>query len=141
MVDVLCLEFVLSEINSYVILIFENYETNLLLENQQEAGQSNEEEAGGTGGTVPQVAPQVEGTEESKVDDKAVEEDKTEGEGKEEEKVEEQAQEPKQGNTEEQSQSAVQTSGANLFGGEQTKQAHTSVKVHAPPGGVSSISF
>ena len=106
----------------------------IFLENQQEAGQSNEEEAGGTGGTVPVV----EGKEESKVEDKA----EGEGEEKEEEKVEgEQAQEPKQAVAEEQSQSAVQTSGAKLFGDEKTKQAHTSVKVHAPPGGVSSISF
>jgi hypothetical protein len=109
-----------------------------LLENQQEAGQSNEEEAGGTGGTVPVVEPQVEGKEESKVEGKEEDKVEAEGEGKEEEK-EEQA--PIKANTEEQSQSAVHTPKTNLFGGDHAKQTHTSVKVHAPPGGVSSISF
>lgn len=107
---------------------FINFETNLLLENQQEAGQSNEEEAGGTGGTEPQVEAPVE-EEEEKV---AAEEVKVQEPEPEAEKEQEQAQP---------TPAPKQSSGANIFGSNVPSQAHTSVKVRAPPGGKSSITF
>lgn len=106
-----------------IVLQFSNL---LWLENQQEAGQNNEEEAGGTGGTEPQPEAQVEEEEEKQAEEEVKE--------PEVEREEEQAQP---------AQAQKQSSGANIFGSndQQTNQAHTSVKVRAPPGGKSSITF